>query len=65
MVHTEQQAIKGSKIRCVKPFKQENQQSNLQNKGETTNTFEHHLQTTTTEQQVHDLGQLQTHTVWF
>ena len=32
--HTEQQAIKGPKITNVKPFKQENQRSNLYKKGE-------------------------------
>ena len=29
LVHTEQQAIKGPKITSVKPFKRENQRSNL------------------------------------
>ena len=29
LAHTEQQAVKGPKITSVKPFKRENQQSNL------------------------------------
>ena len=32
LAHTEQQAIKGPKITSVKPFKQENQRSNLYKK---------------------------------
>ena len=34
LAHTEQQAIKGPKITSVKPFKRENQRSNLYKKGE-------------------------------
>ena len=44
----------------VKQFKQENQRSNLYKKRETRNTYEPHQQTTTTEHQVPDLGQVQT-----
>ena len=58
LAHTEQQAIKGPKItRRVKPFKRENQQSNLYKKRETKNTYKLHKQTATTVHQipVHDV----------
>ena len=45
---TEQQAIKAPKITSVKPFKRENQRSNLYKKRETRNTYKLHKQTTTT-----------------
>ena len=49
LAHTEQKAIKGSKITGVKPFKRENQRSNLyKKKRETRNTYKLHKQTTTT-----------------
>ena len=49
LAHTEQQAIKGPKITSVKPFKRENQRSNLyKKKRETRNTYKLHKQTTTT-----------------
>ena len=50
LAHTEQQAIKGSKITSVKPFKRENQRSNLYKikQRETRNTYKLHKQTTTT-----------------
>ena len=62
LVHTEQQAIKGPKITSVKPFKLENQRSNLykKKKRETRNTYRLHKQTTTTVHQTPDLGQVQT-----
>ena len=42
LAHTEQQAIKGHKITSVKPFKRENQQSNLyKKKREKRNIYEH------------------------
>ena len=44
---------------CVKPFKQENQRSNLYIK-KTRNTYEPHKQTATTEHQIPDIGQVQT-----
>ena len=45
----------------VKPFKRETQRSNLcKKKRETRNTYESHQQTTTTEHQVPDLGQVHT-----
>ena len=37
LAHTEPQAIKGPKITSVKPFKRENQRSNLYKKQETRN----------------------------
>ena len=60
--HTEQQAIKGPKITSVKPFKRENQWSNLYKKRKTRNmyTYKLHKQTTTTVHQIPDLGQVQT-----
>ena len=58
LVHTEQQAIKGPKIITVKPFKQENPQSNLYKKHEMRNTYKLHKQTTTTVHQIPDLGQV-------
>ena len=62
MAHTEEQAIKGPKVTSVKPFKQENQRSNLYKieKRETRNTYKLHKQTTTTVHQNPDLGQVQT-----
>ena len=61
MAHTEQQAIKGPKITSVKPFKRENQRSDLYKiKRETRNTYKLHKQTTTTVYQIPDLGQVQT-----
>ena len=51
LAHTEQQAIKGPKITSVKPFKRENQRSNLNKKRETRNTYKLHKQTTTTVHQ--------------
>ena len=57
MAHTEQQAIKGPKLTGVKPFKQENQRSNLY-KNEKRD--EPHQHTTTTEHQITELGHLQT-----
>ena len=62
LAHTEQQAIKGPKITSVKPFKQENQRSNLYKikKRETRNKYKFHKQTTTTVHQILDLGQVQT-----
>ena len=60
LAHTEQQAIKGPKITSVKPFKRENQRSNLYKKRETRNTYKLHKQTTTTVHQIPDLGQVQT-----
>ena len=54
LAHTEQQAIKGPKITSVKPFKRENQRSNLYKikKLETRNTYKLHKQTTTTVHQI-------------
>ena len=60
LAHTEQQAIKGPKIYSVKPFKRENQRSNLYKKRETRNTYKLHKQTTTIVRQIPDLGQVQT-----
>ena len=61
MAHTEQQAIKGPKTtRRVKPFKPENQRSNLYKKRDTRNTYKLYKQTTTTVHQIPDLGQVQT-----
>ena len=60
LAHTEQQATKGPKITRVKPFKRENQWSNLYKKRETRNTYKIHQQTTTTVHQIPDLGQVQT-----
>ena len=57
---TEQQAIKGPKNTSVKPFKRKKQRFNLYKKRETINTYETHKQTTTTEHQIPDLGQVQT-----
>ena len=54
--HTEQQTKKGKKMTSVKQFKQENQRTNLYKNRETRNAYEQHIQTTTTEQQVPDLG---------
>ena len=48
LAHTEPQAIKGPKITIVKPFKRENQRSNLYKKRETRNTYKLHKQLTTT-----------------
>ena len=42
----------------VKQFKQENKRSYLSKKREPRNTYEPHQQTTTTEQQAPDLGQV-------
>ena len=56
LAHTEQQAIRGPKITSVKPFKQENQRSNLYKKRETRNTYKLHKQTTTAIHQIPDLG---------
>ena len=42
----------------VKQFKQANQRFNLYKKRETRNTNERHKQTTTTEEQASDLGQM-------
>ena len=42
LANTEQQAIKGLKITSVKPFKRENQRSNLFKKRETRNTYKLH-----------------------
>ena len=61
MAHTEQQAIKGPNITSVKPFKRENQRTNLYKKRDTRNTYKLHKQTTTTVHQIPDLGQVQTH----
>ena len=52
LAHTEQQAVKGPKITNVKPFKLENQRSNLYKKRETRNTYKLHKQTTTTVHQI-------------
>ena len=60
MAHTEQQAIKGPKITSVKPFKRENQRSNLYKQNEKRETRILHKQTTTTVHQIPDLGQVQT-----
>ena len=62
LVYTEQQAIKGPKITSVKPFKRENQRSNLYKikKREMRNMYKLHKQTTTTVHQIPDLGQVQT-----
>ena len=62
LAHTEQQAIKGPKITSAKPFKRENQRSNLYNikKRETRNTYKLQKQPTTTVHQIPDLGQVQT-----
>ena len=51
LAHTEQQAIKGPKITSVKPFKQENQRSNLYKikKQETRYMYKSHKQTTTSD----------------
>ena len=43
LAHTEQQAIKGPKKPSVKPFKQENQQSNLYKKIEKQETLMNHI----------------------
>ena len=56
LVHTEQYTIKGPKNTSVKPFKRENQRSNLYKKRETRNTYKLHKQTTTTVHQIPDLG---------
>ena len=55
LAHTEQQAIKGPKITSVKPFKRENQRSNLYKIKKTRNTYKLHKQTTTTVHQIPDL----------
>ena len=39
LVHTEQKAIKGPKITSVKPFKRENQRSNLYKKRESLSKY--------------------------
>ena len=39
LAHTEQKAIKGSKITSVQPFYRENQRSNLYKKRETRNKY--------------------------
>ena len=53
LVHNEQQAIKSPKITSVKPFKRENQRSNLYKKRETRNTLHKlHKPTTTTVHQI-------------
>ena len=57
--NTEQKAIKDPKITSVKPFKRENQQSNLYKKRETRNTYKLHKQKTTTVHQISDLGQVE------
>ena len=44
----------------IKPFKRENQRSNLYKKQETRNTYKLHKQTTTTVHQIPDLEQVQT-----
>ena len=44
LAQTEQQAIKGPKITSVKPFKWENQRSNLYIKRETRNMYKLHRQ---------------------
>ena len=56
LAHTEQQAIKGPKITSVKPFKRENQRSNLYKtkKRKPRNTYKLHKQTTTTVHQIPD-----------
>ena len=43
LAHTEQQAIKGHKITSVKPFKRENQRSNLYKKNKKRETRINHL----------------------
>ena len=60
LAYTEQQAIKSPKITNVKPFKRENQRSNLYKKRETRNTYKSHKQTITTVHQIPDLGQVPT-----
>ena len=62
LAHIEHQSIKGPKTTSVKPFKRENQRSNLYKKRETRNTYRLHKQTTTTVtvHQIPDLGQVQT-----
>ena len=60
LAYTKQQSIKGLNITSVKPFKRENQRSNVYKKRETRNTYELHKQTTTTMNQIPDLGQVQT-----
>ena len=58
LAHTKQQAIRGPKIISVKPFKRENQRSNLYKifkKRETINTYKLHKQTTTTVHQIPEL----------
>ena len=52
LADTEQKDIKGLKITSVKPFKQENQPSNIYKKRETRNTYKLHKQTTTTVHQI-------------
>ena len=52
LADNEQQAIKGPKNTSVKPFKRENQRSNLYKKRETRNTYKLHKQTTTTLHQI-------------
>ena len=60
LAHIEQQALNVlQNITSVKPFKRENQRSNLY-KRETRNTYEPNNQTKTTEHQIPDLGQVQT-----
>ena len=61
LAHTEQQAIKGLKISSIKPFKRENQRSNLykiKKKRKTRNTYKLYKHTTTTVHQIPDLGPL-------
>ena len=62
LAHTKQQAIKGPKITGVKPFKRENQRSNLYKikKREMRNTYKLHKKPTTTAHQIPNLGQVQT-----
>ena len=63
LAHIEQQAIKSHKITSVKPFKRENQRSNLYKIKKKRETRINYIQTTTTVHQIPDLGQVQTFVV--
>ena len=58
LAHKEQRAIKAPKTSSVKPFKRENQQSNLYKKREKRNNYKPHQQTTNTEHKIPDLGHM-------
>ena len=61
LAHTEQTAIKCSKITSVKPFNQENQRSNIYKKNKKRDTCINHINKR--QHQIPDLGQVQTFVV--